>query len=146
MANFDVTQMVTDRTLEDVKAKNDKGCYNATDLNRASEAIIYLRSKLIELGYKSSRGTDRLKTNWQMTDFPTQTYMQEYVICMRYLNTQLVKASSYAFNKFQYWTHEDANEFEKMIVQLNTYIENLEKNTDLGWAMGMANLGLYSSI
>ena len=37
-----IDTLVTDRTQADADARNDKGTYNAADLNRVTEAMEYL--------------------------------------------------------------------------------------------------------
>ena len=43
--------LVTDRTQADVNAKNDKGTYNYTDLNRVLRACAWLAGRLEQSGY-----------------------------------------------------------------------------------------------
>lgn len=43
--------MVTDRTAADVGARNDKGTYNASDLNRVDACLAYLAARLTGYGY-----------------------------------------------------------------------------------------------
>lgn len=49
--SFDYTTLVTDRTQADAAARNDKGTYRAADLNRVTEALEDLESRLAALGY-----------------------------------------------------------------------------------------------
>ena len=49
--SFDFTTLVTDRTQADTAARNDKGTYQAADLNRVTEALEDLESRLAALGY-----------------------------------------------------------------------------------------------
>lgn len=44
--------LVTDRTQTDVNARNDKGTYNYTDLNRVLRACAWLAEKLEQHGYE----------------------------------------------------------------------------------------------
>ena len=37
--SFDFSSLVTDRTQADVEARNDKGTYQAADLNRVTQAL-----------------------------------------------------------------------------------------------------------
>lgn len=43
--------MITDRTAADVGARNDKGTYNASDLNRVDACLEYLAARLTGYGY-----------------------------------------------------------------------------------------------
>lgn len=49
--SFDYTTLVTDRTQADAEARNDKGTYRSADLNRVTEALEDLESRLAALGY-----------------------------------------------------------------------------------------------
>ena len=49
--SFDFTTLVTDRTQADAGARNDKGTYQAADLNRVTAALDDLESRLAALGY-----------------------------------------------------------------------------------------------
>lgn len=49
--SFDFTTLVTDRTQADAEARNDKGTYQAAELNRVTEAMEDLESRLAALGY-----------------------------------------------------------------------------------------------
>lgn len=48
---FDFSTLVTDRTQADVAAQNDKGTYNATDLNRVDVALEDLAARFRAAGY-----------------------------------------------------------------------------------------------
>nr|DAK59068.1 MAG TPA: hypothetical protein [Caudoviricetes sp.] len=47
---FDFSTLITDRTLEDVAARNEKGSYNATDLNRVNACLEDLVARLNRVG------------------------------------------------------------------------------------------------
>lgn len=47
---FDFSTLITDRTLEDVAARNEKGSYNATDLNRVDACLDDLVARLSRVG------------------------------------------------------------------------------------------------
>lgn len=47
---FDFSTLITDRTLEDVAARNEKGSYNATDLNRVDVCLDDLVARLSRVG------------------------------------------------------------------------------------------------
>lgn len=49
--SFDFSTLVTDRTQADVEARNDKGTYQATDLNRVTAAMKDLAERFSVLGY-----------------------------------------------------------------------------------------------
>lgn len=47
---FDFSTLITGRTLEDVAARNEKGSYNATDLNRVDVCLEDLVARLSRVG------------------------------------------------------------------------------------------------
>lgn len=58
--SFDFSILVTDRTQADVEARNDKGTYQAADLNRVTQAMDALANQFSVLGY-STAGYQRIK-------------------------------------------------------------------------------------
>ena len=58
--SFDFSSLVTDRTQADVEARNDKGTYQAADLNRVTAAMEELANQFSVLGY-STTGYQRIK-------------------------------------------------------------------------------------
>lgn len=46
--------LVIDRTRQDVQAQNEKGTYNAADLNRVTRACCYVATRLRAYGYGAS--------------------------------------------------------------------------------------------
>lgn len=48
---FDFSTLVTDRTQADVAARNDKGTYNAADLNRVDAAVSDIAERFASYGY-----------------------------------------------------------------------------------------------
>lgn len=58
--SFDFSILVTDRTQADVEARNDKGTYQAADLNRVTQAMDALANQFSMLGYGTA-GYQRIK-------------------------------------------------------------------------------------
>lgn len=103
-------KLITDRTQADVKewlnlrAKGlsvmtdaekakwmagMKGSYNASDLNRATEAMVYLANLYRQFGYtvnytplSITHADGTTDTTWRMTDIPTDTQMAEFLQSM----------------------------------------------------------------
>ena len=67
-----IDTLVTDRTSADAAAKNEKGTYNAADLNRVTEAVAYLRPIFKEYGYTVS--DSELRT-WAENELPKASEM-----------------------------------------------------------------------
>ena len=54
--------LITDRTQADVDARNEKGTYNASDLNRVGAAMNYVADRLRAAGYDPHISP---KTDWK---------------------------------------------------------------------------------
>lgn len=78
-------QLITDRTLEDIKNGNEKGYYNYYDLNRVEAATKDIAELLTANGYIVTIDT---KTLWTAADFPTQSEMARYLGNVRKCVTQ----------------------------------------------------------
>lgn len=63
---FDFSTLITDRTLNDVTTRTDKGFYNATDLNQVSAALEDLVTRLRDYGY-AVPGYQRIKIDRKAT-------------------------------------------------------------------------------
>lgn len=61
-----IDTLVTDRTQADVDARNEKGTYNASDLNRVGAAMNYVADRLREQGYDPHISP---KTDWKDDDW-----------------------------------------------------------------------------
>lgn len=72
---FDFSTLVTDRTQADVSAWNEKGIYNAADLNRVGAAVSDIAERFATFGYAVSVTT---KTDWMEADIPTTSQMETY--------------------------------------------------------------------
>lgn len=70
-----IDELVFDRTQADVSAKNEKGTYNESDLNRVGEAVRYISGRLLSLGYSVSVNP---KTDWAVNDIPRQSQIAAY--------------------------------------------------------------------
>ncbi|NCC17121.1 MAG: hypothetical protein EOM28_12475 [Clostridia bacterium] len=70
------TELITDRTLGDVLSQNEKGTFNASDLNRVGTAAEELRLIGIEVGYPIV-GTFR--TNYMEGEIPLLEEMEYYL-------------------------------------------------------------------
>ena len=57
--------LITDRTQSDVDERNDKGTYNASDLNRVGAAMVYVADRLRSAGYAPHISP---KTDWKVDE------------------------------------------------------------------------------
>ena len=77
---FDISTLVTDRTRADVQAWNDKGTYNATDLNRVTHAMEYLVERLRSYGYAVKYEKVKVPHQSQKTNHLPEGYTElEYI-------------------------------------------------------------------
>jgi hypothetical protein len=110
--------LITDRTEADVKAKNERGTYNASDLNRVADGARRVREMLYAFGYNRTPAIpDKV---WQINEIPRVSVLRahhEAVIAQDVLN--------YAEKKHPLpeslarLGYEGANNIERMI--LDTY-------------------------
>ena len=119
-----IDALITDRTAADVAAKNEKGTYNAADLNRVSEAVAYLRPIFAKIGYNVD--DTELKT-WVENELPRASEMAAYLASVRDLdgrfaysrNMVKLPASMARLN------HEGANNIEKFLAEIHAALERM---------------------
>lgn len=68
--------LITDRTQSDVDARNDKGTYNASDLNRVGHAMNYLADRLKSEGYDPHISP---KTGWKDDEWVDSSAQSVYL-------------------------------------------------------------------
>lgn len=68
--------LITDRTQADADARNDKGTYNASDLNRVGAAMNYVADRLRAAGYDPHISP---KTDWKDEDWVDQAAQAVYL-------------------------------------------------------------------
>ena len=117
--------LITDRTAADVTVQNDKGTYNAGDLNRVGAAVQYIADLFHGLGYGF---TVSPKTDWKETDWPTPSDMERYlkdVSTLRGLLTQIDTTPNVprSMEKLTHWT---ANDIEQILMDLDDSITRLK--------------------
>lgn len=102
---------IIDRTIADIKAKNNKAYINFTDINRIETNMEYLKNQLNVLYYKVDIS---IKTDWDNTDIPTYEEVSRIISNMQSL-----------LNSF--YTHPDAPNVPTTIKSY-TDANNLEAN------------------
>ena len=70
-----IDSLITDRTAADVSNRTAKGLYNATDINRVSEAILAVAADLNAAGYTVTL-PGGIRTDWAIGDLPTASDLQ----------------------------------------------------------------------
>lgn len=121
--------LIYDRTQEDVLyALNNpssenflKGAYNYTDLNRIENWCTYIADILNSYNYPVKV---TVKTNWNMTDFPTKFDMERIR-----QNINRLQQAYFSFTQIpqnlEYMTWRKANDIEKILYEINTLLNNM---------------------
>lgn len=121
----DGIMLITDRTAADVSAGRRKGCYNALDLIRVGEAVLYVQSILNgKTGFNISVSA---KTDWQLDDIPTRAQMNTYLenirrihsIVQEYLTTATIPGNMDSL------TWKEANAIESILVDAEAMMHDI---------------------
>nr|DAM03223.1 MAG TPA: Ig-like domain protein [Caudoviricetes sp.] len=115
-ASYYIIRMVTDRTQADVDALNDRGTYNASDLNRVNTAMKYIDSWLKSAGYVA--GYIKQGIAWAKEDIPTVEQMRRYLDNVEALRTALAGDAKLLElpSSIDLLTYTGANRIEKALV------------------------------
>lgn len=110
-----------------------KGAYNYTDLNRVEKWCEYLYNLFLKYGFKKNLN---IKTNWEMTDFPTRTQIDRI---RKNIDTLKSFCSSISTETIIYdntLNYEQANILEKILYDINEYFLNLQRQIFLSYNFG----------
>ncbi len=128
-----IQRLVIDRNESDVVQRTGKGFYHAADLNRVSEAALYLQERLRSVGYVVDV---KARTNWTREDIPVERQTRRYLdnivnIKGRGSGQTLLPESLSGF------TWRGANAIEALLCEVDRYIEDMRQNyPDCGDAYG----------
>lgn len=133
--SFDFSTLITDRTQADVTAKNDKGTYNAYDLNRVTAAMEYLDDTLRSYGYMTvyqrlevphtdESDTEYDSYTWYEYDLPTKGLMESYLANVLGLY-EVILSEPELPTTMEKLTYQGANQIEQALVTLKTAIEHI---------------------
>lgn len=116
--------LITDRTAADVSAGRRKGYYNALDLIRVGEAMLYAQGLLTQSGYGVSIAP---KLDWQLSDIPTHAQMDRYLSDIRVLRSamDLLSSTPQAPGSASGLTWSKANDIEKIIESIEYTVEHV---------------------
>mgnify|MGYP003306083388 CR=1 FL=1 len=106
--------LITDRTADDVLAKNERGTYNASDLNRVADGARILRGMLYALGY--NRTPPIPERVWVTDEIPRESELAAYhkaVIAQDVLN--YAKTKHLLPLSLSRMDHEGANNIERFL-------------------------------
>ena len=119
-----IDTLITDRTQADVKARNAKGTYNASDLNRVGDAVQYLAGIFKDLGYSVPVEPKR---DWGESNLPTPSTMARYlqdVETLRCLLEQLETTPAVP-GSMENLTYVSANDIEKILLDVHSTIQRI---------------------
>ena len=124
--------LVTDRTLSDVYARNKKGTYNSSDLNRVGAAMNYVADRLKEAGYDPHISP---KTDWQDGEWVTPVAQAVYLGDLAELRRQFSMMSTTpevpprilatGVNTNDGLTHTWANNIEQILEDIDLLLTNI---------------------
>ena len=117
--------LITDRTQADADARNDKGTYNASDLNRVGAAVAYVAGRLLECGTSVDVSP---KQDWSESDTPTASQLERYRSDVAALRDALAAmlTTPQAPTTMENLTWGKANDLEKILMDTDVLISNLK--------------------
>lgn len=119
-----IDTLITDRTQEDVDERTTKGHYNASDLNRVAQAMNYIANIFNQRGYHVSIFA---KTDWTITDIPTQSQMQQYIADVGTLRSAIsvFPSTPAAPSDMEGLSWKEANDIENILHDLDDLLTNM---------------------
>lgn len=116
--------LVTDRTQEDVTARNSKGVYQAVDLNRVGAAVEYLQKRLFAAGVLADVSP---RTDWTDSMWMSAGEAQVYLDNVKTMRAALAmpKGTPTAPNDMAKLTYAEANHMELFLVILDTLLTDM---------------------
>lgn len=118
-----IDTLITDRTQADVDARNEKGTYGASDLNRVGAAMNYVSERLKEAGYDPHIS---LKTDWKDDDWVDPAAQAVYLGCLDELRIQfaMMQTTPPVPNDMEKLTYQEANDIEKILEDIDRLLNN----------------------
>lgn len=115
--------LITDRTQADVDARNGKGTYNASDLNRVAVAMIYVADRLRAAGYDPHISP---KTDWKDDDWVDPAAQAVYLGYLAELRSQfaMMQTTPPVPNDMEKLTYQEANDIEKILEDIGRLLTN----------------------
>lgn len=122
-----------------------KGAYNATDLNRVTEAMEYLAGAFEGLGYPVP-GYTGLGITWTTENIPSPAQMSQYLANVQALMGVLatVQYTVDLPQSMAFLTYVGANNIEQILFEINAYLEAMQAvflRASMPWAY--AGAGYY---
>ena len=113
-----IDTLITDRTQADVDARNGKGTYNASDLNRVAAAMNYVAGRLESAGYDPHISP---KTDWKDDDWVDPAAQAVYLGYLAELRSQfaMMQTTPPVPNDMEKLTYQEANDIEKILEDID---------------------------
>lgn len=101
-----------------------KGAYNASDLNRVGNAILYTAGRLEDAGYAVPVNP---KIDWLESDIPTESSMARYLADVEAIRSALTVPASVPGTPADMagLTYEEANDIERILLAVDALITNM---------------------
>ena len=119
-----IDSLVMDRTIQDVTDGTAKGHYNASDLNRVGHVMEAIALLLSEYGYTV---LVEPKTDWDISDIPTQSQMKKYLDDLAALRAaiELPPSTPNTPADMHGLTWQEANDIERILYDVNRLFTNM---------------------
>ncbi len=123
-----IDTLITDRKQADVDARNYKGTYNASDMNRVGSAVNYLAARLREKGYDPHISP---KTDWVDDEWASPTDADKYLADLEEIRMQftLYDGAPTVPPDMERFTWKEANDIERILQDIDALLTNIEA----GW-------------
>lgn len=85
---------------------------------------------------------------WYKEDVPTNSHLDQYAKNLRAIRSciPVLENTPEDVESMEKLTITKANNIEKILLAVENSIDRMRRTIDLGWAMGIANTGLYGSV
>ena len=116
--------LITDRTQADVDARNDKGTYNESDLNRVGAAMNYVADRLRAAGYDPHISP---KTDWKDEEWIDPEAQAVYLGDLAELRKQfaMMKSTPTVPPDMEGLTWQEANDIERILQDIDALLTNI---------------------
>ena len=85
---------------------------------------------------------------WLENDIPTPSQLQQYLTNIQRLRDTLSEIPNTPMvpESMRFFGFSSANDIEKILEKLSWMLDNMQRNINLGWVLGIADIGLYGGI
>lgn len=118
---YGMLPLITDRSDIDIRYRTRKAFYNAEDLNRVGNVVMYLVNQLNLYGYAIDTN---IRTNWTEDEIPTLVEMDHYLNTIKQLKATLYGTVPLP-NTMSKLTFESANNIEKALLEVERYLNRM---------------------